>query len=437
MCPSVKCGEGGFDMAKHLALKGGQPIRRTPFSSWPVFGDREEQLLLDVLRSGIWSFNGPREKEFAQRFAEYTGASEVLCVSNGSVSLEIALRALGIGPGDEVIVPALTWTATALAPLLVGATPVFADVAEADWCLDPQSVRECLTPRTRALIPVHLYSQVAPMDELQAIAQKAGLAIVEDCAHAHGSKWRGKHVGLLGQVGSFSCQQSKSLTSGEGGILITQDAALAEKMQGWKNCGRPWKEGAAHTFGGNYRLTEFQAAILLGQLERLPDQLATRNRNVALFEQLMRQATAFSFLPWKEAVTQRGMYGLSLRYRAEQMNDVPREVLIRALRAEGVPINPPYEVVYRAANWIPGKQLLRVEPQADPATLLGLEAHAPAAEAIAYREGLVIPHQLFLGSQRDMEDLAAAFEKVQRYADELMMDTLKHTARGFLRKIGI
>src|SRR3954468_21016405 len=292
----------------NLALKGGTPVRTKPFTSWPIIGDEERKLLLEVFDSGVWSFGGPKEAEFAKKFAAFTGAKEALCVSNGSVSLEIALRAVGVGPGDEVIVPALTWHATAWAIVQVGATPVFADISEKDWCIDPAQIRAKITPRTRAIIPVHLYAQIAEMDEIMEIAKKHNLFVLEDCAHTHGSRWGDQGVGTLGNIGSFSFQQSKGMTGGEGGILTTNDDELAYRIYGLKNCGRPWKDGRAG-FGGNYRITEFQAAVLLPQLARFEKQLETKNANLKILREKLRKVPGITILEPKAKVTRQGLYG--------------------------------------------------------------------------------------------------------------------------------
>ena len=160
----------------------------------------EREGLMKALESGHWGGEGPQGEEFSRQFAAFCGARHAICVSNGSVSLELILKALHIGPGDEVIVPALTWLATAWAPLQVGATPVFADIRRSDWCLDPDDVRHKITPRTKAIIPVHLYSQIADLDEMQSIEREFGLHLIEDCAHTHGSEWRGKPVGAIGSA---------------------------------------------------------------------------------------------------------------------------------------------------------------------------------------------------------------------------------------------
>jgi L-glutamine:2-deoxy-scyllo-inosose/3-amino-2,3-dideoxy-scyllo-inosose aminotransferase len=428
-------------MASELALKGGTAIRNRPFTRWPLWGERERGLLLGVLESGSWGGEGPKEREFARRFADYCGAAEAFCVANGTVSLEIALRALGVGPGDEVIVPALTWVSTATAVVHVGATPVFADVREQDWCLDPESIRQRVTARTRAIVPVHLYSQVAEMDQLLELARDLSLWVVEDCAHAHGSRWGDRGVGTLGHIGSFSFQQSKSLTAGEGGAVVTGDGALARRIYALKNCGRRWKEEGAFGFGGNYRLTEFQAAVLLSQFERFEEQLAKRIKNAELFRGGIAALPGVSVLAQKSRVTRQGMYALALRCDPRAFAGVPRDLIAAALQAEGLPVYAPYPVVYRSPLWVSGRHFLKWEQGIRPRERLGLDARCPIAERIAEEEGLTIPHQVFLGTRTDVDDLVAGFEKVQRCASELRLDALKKKiragGRALLQKTGI
>lgn len=428
-------------MTNKLALKGGSPVRTRPFSPWPKPEEDERKLLLEAYDSGHWGFNGPKEQDFAHRFAEFNGAKFGLCVANGTVSLEIALRALRIGPGDEVIVPALTWLATAWAVVQVGAKPVFADVRPEDWCLDPAAVRKAITRRTKAIIPVHLYNQMAEMDELAAIAQERSLSIIEDCAHAHGSQWAGRGAGTIGKMGSYSFQQSKSMTAGEGGILLTSDPELAAAIHSLKHCGRKWKPESEFGFGGNYRITEFQAAILLAQLTRLEQQLAVKARNVALFEQNLSRLPGVRVSPRKPKLTRPGMYGLSLTVDPEAFGNLPQELLISALVAEGIPAQRPYDVVYRSPLWTSGTRTLRPPEGTRVEEVLALASECPVAEEISLETGVVLLHHLFLGTEQDMTDLAEGFRKVQENAGELRREALEKklrtTARSLLRKVGI
>jgi len=422
-------------MDAKLATKGGSPVRDKPFTKWPVFADRERELVMGVLDSGVWSFYGPREREFEGKWAAFCGATHAICVANGTVSLEIALRALGVGPGDEVIVPALTWMATAGAVLQVGAVPVFADIRDDDWCIDPVSIRQKLTPRTRVIMPVHLYSQVAQMDDILTIALEKSLHVVEDCAHAHGSRWKDRGVGALGKVGSFSFQQSKGMTSGEGGALVTNDHELAEVMYGMKNCGRTRVEGGQAGFGGNYRITEFQAAILLAQLDRIEQQLAIKNENIRLLRDKISSVPGVHITPPKPQVTRQGVYALSVRLDIASFANIPRDILIKALRAEGIPVTPPYEVVYASSLWTRGPEFLRFADNVSPQVRFGFTSECPVAERIADEEGIVIPHEVFLGDEKDMDDIAAAFDKVQKHASDLRFDTLERKARAGARAI--
>lgn len=243
----------------------------------------EEERLLAVLRSGVWGGYSPAVKEFEDRFAAYLGAAHCVTMVNGTVSLEVALRCEGIGPGDEVVVPPYTFMATASAVLQVGAVPVFADVQPDTLNLDPARLEVAITPRTRAVIPVHFAGHAADMDAILDIARRHGLAVIEDAAHAHGGRHSRGMLGALGEWGSFSFQQSKIMTAGEGGCLVTQDPARAAKARAYCNQGR--REGGAwydhYTLGTNLRITGFQAAVLLAQLDRLEAEAERRVANAA------------------------------------------------------------------------------------------------------------------------------------------------------------
>jgi len=422
-------------MASILALKGGRPVRRAPFPSWPVSGAEERRLVLEVLDGGVWSGVGPKEREFAARFAAFSGATRAVCVSNGTVALEIALRALGVGPGDEVVVPALTWVATAWAAVQVGASPVFADVGENDWCLDPASVRDAITGRTSIVIPVHLYGQIAPLDEIVAIGRERAVDVVEDCAHAIGSRWADRGVGTLGRLGCFSFQQSKAITAGEGGALVTDDEGLAERVHALMDCGRPPREDGQPGFGGNHRITEFQAAVLLAQLDRLAQQMATKAENVARLRERLAGFPGVSALPPQERATRVGMYGFGMRYDRREFDDLPRKVFLQALEAEGVPVRIPYPPVYRSPLWTSGVSSLRWGPGDDARARLGLGARCPVAERVSKESGFVIPHEVFLGHAADMDDIVAALEKVRDHRSELRLLGWSRRARDGVREL--
>ncbi len=416
-----------------LAIRGGTPLRTKPFPVWPVHGEIERQGLLEVLESGIWSGIGPKERAFTDAFANFSGASHGLGVANGSISLELALRALRVGPGDEVIVPALTWLATAWAVLQVGARPVFADVCPSTWCLDPSQVRARITPRTKAILPVHLYNQMASMGELMEIAREHSLGVIEDCAHAHGMQIEGKGAGTIGHVGSFSFQSSKSMTAGEGAVLTTNDACLAEELAGLRNCGRPLTPESGATFGSNYRITEFQAAVLLGQLSRFPGQLERKAANLRHFRERMRDIAGIVPTPVNPKLTRDGFYAVSLRYDASAFGGTPRDVFIEALRAEGIPMEFTYETVYEAYLWKPGATRIRCGAGESPEEMLGFGSDCPVSEDISRNSGMKLLHHVFLGTREDVDDVVDGIAKVGSHCDQLRMHSLKTMARKKIR----
>ena len=236
----------------------------------PVIGERELGYVTDAVRSGWVSSIGPYIERFERAFAEYVGVSYAVAVSNGTVGLHLALHALGIGPGDEVLVPDLTFVATAHAVLQTGATPVFVDVEPDTWCLDPVAAERAITPCTRAIMPVHLYGHPVDMDAIQRLADNHALFIVEDAAEAPGAEYHGRRVGSIGKVGVFSFYGNKIITTGEGGMVTTNDAALAGRLRYLKDHGMNPQCRYYHTeLAFNYRMTNIQAALGLAQLEQI------------------------------------------------------------------------------------------------------------------------------------------------------------------------
>ncbi len=333
-----------------LAIHGGTPIYDGPPPKWPFWDQRERDAILAVLDSGEWGgFPEPNLKagEFADKFAAFSDAKYGICCTNGSVSLELILWALGVKAGDEVIVPSYTWVATGAAPVHVNAVPVFVDVEPRNYCMDPDAVEAAITDRTVAIMPVHLASSTADMDRLNAIAQKHGLAVIEDCAHAHGNRWKDQGAGSLGTAGSFSYQSSKSMSAGEGGLITTNDETLAKKLHSFVNCGRKedWYEDFTGTpFGFNYRITEFQAAVLLAQLDKWPELHARREAGFG------RLAEGFSAIGGLAPVardpreTAQGRYQTIINYDAEAFGGAHRNKFLAALHAEGFELDGPFYV---------------------------------------------------------------------------------------------
>lgn len=423
-----------------LAIKGGKPQRNTlinPWPKWPVWGKEEEVALVEVLNSGIWSYNGPKEAEFNKRFAEYTGVRHAICAVNGTVTLQIALEALGIGVGDEVIVPGLTWQATAATVIDVNATPILVDVLEDTWCLDPKEVEKAITPRTKAIIPVHLYGAFADMDAIMELAKKHNLYVIEDCAHKHGGEWNGKKAGSIGNIGSFSYQLSKHLTAGEGGSVTTNDLALAEKLDALRNVGRrPEGDsliGADKGIGdygddgnfiqsGNYRITEFQAAILVEGLKRLPAQNATRDTNGEYLNGLLKEIPGIKPLKRDARETKKAYFNFAFRYFKDDFKGLSVEKFRSALEAElGIVVDACYEPLNQCSLYVPHTKPARHKLSPDYWKAIDPKRFSlPVCERLFKEESVCLHHKVLMGTKEDMDLIAAAIKKIYQNAGELM-----------------
>jgi dTDP-4-amino-4,6-dideoxygalactose transaminase len=403
-----------------LALLGGKSVRNRPFAAWPVFGKAEEERLLRTLRGGNWGrLDGNEVAEFEQRFAATHGCKHGIAVVNGTVSLRIALLAAGIGAEDEVIVPPYTFFSTASAVIEANAVPVFADIELETFNIDAKAVEAAVTPRTRAIIPVHFAGQAADMDAIMAIARKHKLTVIEDAAHAHGGSYKGRPAGSLGHFGSFSFQSSKNLTAGEGGIITTNDDALAEACRSIHNCGRVsggiWYEH--HVISGNYRLGEFQGAVLNCQIERLEEQTRTRDANGQYL------ASRLSALPGvhpqvRPADCTRHSYHLFMLRLVEEEFGAPRQAVLSALEAEGIPCSPGYGFSLPDQPMFRNKAIGPYLPAARERLDYG-KARCPNSDLICREQCVWLEQSMFLGSRQDMDDIAHAFEKIHDHRDAL------------------
>ena len=401
-----------------LALLGGPPVRSDPWPAWPVWDGAEEAALLEVLRNREWGgYPMPNHyaERFARAFAERHDCEHGLCVANGTVSLEVALQASGVEPDAEVIVPAYTFEATAAAVLFSGCVPVFADIEPSSYCLDPASLEERITPRTQAVIPVHLGMRFADMDRIVQIAERHGLAILEDCAHAHGGRWRDRGAGSFGAAGSFSFQTSKLMSAGEGGIVITNDSEVLDRLFALANCGRqrPQRSRDHPVVGHNYRMTDFQAAILEVQLNRLDEQHHRRQRNTSRLDEAFQGIDGFTPLDMDPRITRPALYQYVLRYDSSQFEDLPREAVVAALAAEGIPCDG------RFYECLTSSEMLPLEAQRFPAFAQRPQGPCPTAERAAWREGIWIPHQVFLGDGADLDRIPEAIDKIRSGAEDL------------------
>ncbi len=402
-----------------LAILGGSPVRSRPFPVWPQYLPADAQRLQQVLESRHWGgYPVPSRYcgEFAERFAKLHGAKYGLCLANGTIALVAALQAAGIKFGDEVIVPAYTWDGTATAVLFAGGVPVFADVDPDTYCLDVESARKAITPRTKALLPVHLAMRFADMDALSDLARAHGLKLIEDCAHAHGGQYRGRGAGSIGDIGCFSFQESKLMTSGEGGMVITSDLKYFEHLQSQVNCGRASRtdQYQQRVLGANYRMTELQAALLIGQLDMLPDFAAKRSKNAARLSSALEAIPGIRPLPAQPSITRDTIYNYVFQYRPERPGAVARDLFVAALDAEGIPSDGRfYEPVYRS-------DLFYATPENCPQLKSDYSGvKCPVSERAAYEEAVWLPQFLLIGEDKDVEDIAAGVAKVMRNFKDL------------------
>jgi len=421
-----------------LAICGGVPVRNRPFPAWPVADEHERAWLEKVLAGNRW-FAGARGDDpaslgvlFGQRFAEFVGVRFGLPVANGSVSLEVALRALDIGPGDEVIVPACTFISTATSVLMVGAVPVFADIEARNYCLDPADCERKISPRTRAMIPVHLGGQMADMQALRALAQRHGLFILEDSAQAIDSAWAGRKSGAWGDLASFSFQSNKTITSGEGGLIATDSETLAEKVAVYRAFGR-FKNAAqksasrssdfrSQRLSGNYRLSEWQSAVLLGQLEKFPAQDARRQRNATYLTRQLAQVAGAEHIRYDVPGSKHGYYYYLVRYQPAHFAGVMPDLFAQALAAEGVPFHPIDRFpLYRHPVFEPDQLQGTIPPQTleHYRKTISLEPPRCPVTEEACRRTLLLRHEVLLGEKTDMDDIVEALGKVQAQAAEL------------------
>jgi perosamine synthetase len=304
--------------------------------SAPVVGEREIAYVTDALRSGWVSSIGPYVDRFEAMFAEYVGVRHAVALANGTVALHVALHALGIGPGDEVVIPDLTFAATAHAVIQTGALPVLADVEAASWCIDPAAVLRAVGPRTRAILPVHLYGQAADMSALAEVALEAGVPLVEDAAEAHGATWAGRMVGSIGRVGAFSFYGNKVITTGEGGMITTDDDDLAERIRFLKDHGMSRERRYYHTeLAFNYRMTNLQAALGVAQLEAIETFVAKKRLIHSWYLQALGDLAGLELNP--ELPDSRNVFWMT---SALLPPGARRDAVSHALRERGIDTRP-------------------------------------------------------------------------------------------------
>ena len=393
-----------------LAINGGSPAfgEKTIadyMPPWPIPHPETEEKLIKLYRSGQWGMCSEYEQKLITAYAEYQGTKHSIWMTNGTVTLECALLALGIGPGDEVIVPGISWLATAEAPIYVGATPVIVDVDPDTICIDPKKIEEAITPRTKAIIPVHLYSALADMPAIMDIAERHGLYVIEDCAHAHGTRQKGKGIGSFGQVGSFSFQLSKLMTAGEGGCCTTDSDELCDKIHRLSHIGSsrmfPGTTPDPSLLCHQYRFTDFQALIICDQLAHQKELFAKRQENARIFSEMIKDIPGIMLQKSSYDDDDRGYYFVSWLLKLDELHEgVDRTMILEALKAEGLPLGTGWGTpLYKHRIWnIPENMYIKHD--------------TPNCEEIMYKRVLTRAHAFLLSPVEALEKSAEAIRKV-------------------------
>ena len=409
------------------AILGGTPVHdQRQWPRWPQWDERERDGLLAVLEhGGWWTGDGDVAQGFADAFARFHGARHALPFTNGTHTLEAALAACEVGDGDEVIVPGITFFASASAALAVNATPVLVDVDAGSLNIDPAAADAAITDRTRAIMAVHVAGAAADLDALTTLCARHELHLIEDCAHAHGTTWRGRGVGSYGSFGSFSMQRSKLMTAGEGGVLITDDAALQERAWSYWNCGRiPGAHWYDHRqYGSNMRMTEWQGAVLVAQLERFPEQHRVRNANAVALIEALEQIPGVRCQTRDPRMESQGNYCFVFHVDLALFSNMSLRGFEAALAAEGVPLGVSYPSlsnldVFRHNAFEPRMRPGLRAPQRDYSTLsLPVAEHAAAST-------VWMEHRVLLADRDEVLKVASAVRRIQVNAPAITANEL-------------
>ena len=405
-----------------LALLGGQKAKTKAFPPWPMYDEQERRALTEVLESRIWwRTPGTKTLEFERAFAAFHGARHAVAVTNGTAALEVIMAALGVGPGDEVIVPDFTFVATASAVLFAGALPVMVDVLPENFCIDPDLVEAAITPRTKAIIAVHMGGHPADLDRLSKIARDHGIPLIEDSSHAHASEWRGQRIGTFGAAGTFSFQASKLITAGEGGIIITNDDQVERLARSVHDCGRmPGEWFYSHyIYGSNYRLSEWQGALLNVQLTRLNAQTALRHKNARLLDRLLGDIDGITPQKLDSRCTRNGQYAYIFHVDRSGFAGIAMETFIAAMNAEGIPHQASYPPLHDLDVFKSGEYRKRLCDSQAQGPHAFLEEGFPQTQRAAWQT-VWIPQTALLGDEEDMLEIAAALRKIKEHARDLV-----------------
>ncbi len=394
-----------------LAIHGGTPVRTEKFDTWPRITGLDRGVLHGAVAQGDW-YGGGRRRCFEDQFAADCGVKHCFCVANGTVSLELILRAYGIGYGDEVILPPYTFVATLSSIVFAGATPVFADIARQNYLLDPQKVEEKITPRTRAVVAVAVAGCPPMIDELEELCRRHGLRLIMDAAQAVGAEWQNRRICACGDVASVSCQNTKNLTCGEGGIITTNDDTLAERLSVILNGGL--SDGKYVSVGQDHTMGELTAAILGSQYRKLEGEIALRERNAAYLSGRLKDLPFVHSAAYDARITKHAYHLYLMRFDRDVLagRGIDRRRFLKALNAEGIPISAGYMPLYT----------FPCATAADTERVIGGKIDVtplPECQRASYEEGAWLTQNLLIGNYADIDDIADAIIKVWEHADDV------------------
>jgi dTDP-4-amino-4,6-dideoxygalactose transaminase len=424
-----------------LAIEGGTPVRQAPWPVWPRGDEGTEKILAEVVRSGRWTISGVYrgkkswERQFSEDFAAFNGVPYCVPTTSGTSSLTLAMLGLGIGPGDEVLVPGMTWVACATSVLCIGAIPIIVDVDPTSLAMSLEAARSAITPKTKAVMLVHPFCRVGDIEGFLALCKEKNLFLIEDCSQAHGAKWKGQRVGTFGHVGCFSMQQTKVLTAGEGGAAITRDKELYERMEQLRCDGRmfisaPPKDGRTEltenvttnaVLGQNLCISEFQAAVLIDRLKHLDAELELRRERAELLETLLleRFGGAVRLLP-KQPGADQTWYNVVFDVDTSAFGGNTVDAIARAMYEELQTLCfTLYAPMSRHPLYRPHQSARVPKDEAVKKALDPKRFSLPNAEEMRKR-GICLQSYVLLDRPQGMHDIVNAFAKVQARAADLL-----------------
>ena len=392
-----------------LALFGGIPVRTKPFPEWPRLTSELGESVLKTLQNENWGVGSDAISRFEDAFALFHDAKYCISTSSGTTALWVALKAAGVKAGDEVIIPAYTFIATASAVLMANAVPVFVDIDEKTLNIDPDLIEATITNKTKAIMPVHIAGNPANMDKICAIGKQYGIAIIEDAAQAHGAEWKGKKVGAIGKGGIFSFQTSKNMSAGEGGAIITNDDDFKEACFSYHNCGRvsggEWYEH--QHLGGNFRLNALAASMLIPQLDSIGADMDLRDANKQKLDDVLSEIDGIELIESYEQTTRSAHHLYIVKYKKEAFNGIHRDIFFKAMQAEGVYTYAGYSPLYREKLFVTDPNEYPWLKDQDYASL-----SLPVTERICDDESVWLQQRHLLGNDEDSQDIIDAFKKV-------------------------